>query len=206
MSTSEETMVAKRRKVANPLALAVLAWLMTGPMHPYELGRRLQETGMDRSVKFNRGSLYMVVEQLSKAGFVAEQETVRDSQRPERTVYALTDDGRTELYDWMRQLVAEPRHEYLQFGVALSLLSVLPPTEAVELLTQRLASLTTGAEEIRGTIRTAAEGGVGWVFLIEEEYRLAVIDAESAFVTRLVHSLQQPDYVREWHESFGRLP
>ena len=61
--------MAKRRKVANPLALAVLAWLMTGPMHPYELGRRLQETGMDRSVKFNRGSLYMVVEQLRKAGF-----------------------------------------------------------------------------------------------------------------------------------------
>jgi DNA-binding PadR family transcriptional regulator len=198
--------MAKRRKVANPLALAVLAWLMTGPMHPYELGRRLQETGMDRSVKFNRGSLYMVVEQLRKAGFVAEQETVRDSQRPERTVYALTDSGRTELYDWMRELVAEPQHEYLQFGVALSLLSVLPPVEAVELLTKRHASLVTEVDEIRSTVRTATETGVGWVFLIEEEYRVAVLEAESAFVTRLMQSLQQPDYVREWHESFGRIP
>ena len=159
--------MARRRRVANPLALAVLAWLMTGPMHPYELGRRLQETGMDRSVKFNRGSLYMVVEQLRKAGFVAEQETVRDSQRPERTVYALTDDGRTELYDWMRELVAEPQHEYLQF---------------------------------------ATESRVGWIFLIEEEYRLTVLEAESAFVTELMKSLQQPEYVREWQTSFGRLP
>ncbi len=198
--------MAKRRKVANPLALAVLAWLMTGPMHPYELGRRLQETGMDRSVKFNRGSLYMVVEQLRKAGFVAEQETLRDSQRPERTVYSLTDDGRTELYDWMRELVAEPQHEYLQFGVALSLLSVLPPVEAVELLTQRLASLVSSVEDIRGTIRTATESGVGWIFLIEEEYRLTVLEAESKFVTELMKSLQQPEYVREWHTSFGRLP
>ena len=198
--------MAKRRKVANPLALAVLAWLMTGPMHPYELGRRLQETGMDRSVKFNRGSLYMVVEQLRKAGFVVEQETVRDSQRPERTVYALTDDGRTELYDWMRELVAEPQHEYLQFGVALSLLSVLPPVEAVELLARRLASLVSSVEDIRRTIRSATEGGVGWIFLIEEEYRLTVLDAESAFVAGLMKSLQQPEYVREWHESFGRLP
>jgi len=198
--------MAKRRKVANPLGLSVLAWLMTGPMHPYELGRRLQETGMDRSVKFNRGWLYMVVEQLRKAGFVAEQHTVRDSQRPERTVYALTDDGRTELYDWMRELVAEPQHEYLQFGVALSLLSVLPPVEAVELLTRRLASLKAAAEEIRDTIQTATAGGVGWVFLIEEEYRLAVLDAESAFVARLMQSLEQPEYIREWHESFGRLP
>ena len=198
--------MAKRRRVANPLALAVLAWLMTGPMHPYELGRRLQETGMDRSVKFNRGSLYMVVEQLHKAGFVAEQETVRDSQRPERTVYALTDDGRTELYDWMRELVAEPQHEYLQFGVALSLLSVLSPVEAVDLLTRRHTSLVTEAEEIRSTIHAATENGVGWVFLIEEEYRLKVLETESAFVTGLMQSLQQPEYVREWHESFGRIP
>jgi len=198
--------MAKRRRVANPLALAVLAWLMTGPMHPYELGRRLQETGMDRSVKFNRGSLYMVVEQLRKAGFVAEQETVRDSQRPERTVYALTDDGRTELYDWMRELVADPQHEYLQFGVALSLLSVLSPVEAVDLLTRRHASLLAEAEEIRRTIQTATANGVGWVFLIEEEYRLKVLETESAFVTGLMHSLQQPEYVREWHETFGRIP
>ena len=132
--------MAKRRKVANPLALAVLAWLVTGPMHPYELGRRLQETGQDKQIKYNRSSLYMVVEQLAKAGFVAEQETVRDTPRPERTVYALTPDGRAELYDWMRELLADPQHEYPQFGVALSLLSVISPTEAVELLGRRLVA------------------------------------------------------------------
>src|ERR1700716_2805905 len=107
------------------------------PMHPYELGRRLTETGKDRDIKYNRGSLYMVVEQLNKAGFIAAQETVRDTQRPERTVYALTDAGRAELHDWMRELVAKPQHEYPQFGVALSLLAVLAPNESVELLGQR---------------------------------------------------------------------
>ncbi|MFD9129713.1 PadR family transcriptional regulator, partial [Kitasatospora sp. NPDC059571] len=122
--------MAKRRKVANPLALAVLAELVAEPMHPYEMGRRLKEHGKDRDIRYTRSSLYMVVEQLRKAGFVAAQETVRDTQRPERTVYALTDDGRSELHDWMRELVAEPQHEYPLFGVALSLLAVLPPLEA----------------------------------------------------------------------------
>jgi DNA-binding PadR family transcriptional regulator len=194
--------VAKRRKVANPLALAVLAFLLMGPMHPYEMGRRLKETGKDRDIKYNRGSLYMVVEQLEKAGFITEQETVRDTQRPERTVYALTGEGRDELYDWMRDLVAKPRHEYPHFGVALSLLSVLSPTEAVELLAQRLAALTDETDEIRATVRTATEGGVAWVFLVEEEYRLAVLDAECRFVTGLIESLKQPDYVRAWQQIF----
>jgi DNA-binding PadR family transcriptional regulator len=197
------TTVPKRRKVANPLALAVLAWLMMGPLHPYEMGRRLQTSGMDRSIKYNRGSLYMVVDQLTKAGFITPQETVRDTQRPERTVYALTDEGRAEIYDWMRELVAEPRHEYLQFGVALSLLSVLSPDEAVELLGRRLVALTAEIDEIRATVTTATEGGVAWVFLVEEEYRTAVLDAERTYVTGLVGSLKDPEYVRTWHEFFG---
>jgi DNA-binding PadR family transcriptional regulator len=203
MPTKKEDLVAKRRTVANPLALAVLAELLLGPLHPYEIGRRLKEHGKDRNIKYNRGSLYMVVDQLEKAGFVSEQETVRDTQRPERTVYALTDQGRDELYDWLRELVARPRHEYPQFGVALSLLSVLSPPEAVELLEQRLAALTGEGEEVRAAVRAATEGGVAWVFLVEEEYRLALLDAESRFVTGLIESLRQPDYVRAWQDVFG---
>ncbi|MFF4383293.1 PadR family transcriptional regulator [Kitasatospora sp. NPDC001547] len=197
--------MAKRRKVSNPLALAVLAELLAEPLHPYEMGRRLQEHAKDRNIKYNRGSLYMVVEQLRKAGFVAEQETVRDTQRPERTVYAITPDGRTELRDWMRELVAEPQHEYPAFGVSLSLLMVLPPAEAVELLERRKAALTAEVAGITAELRKAAAEGVGWLFLIEEEYRVGVLRAETAFVERLVEQLREPEFVRTWHETFGRL-
>jgi DNA-binding PadR family transcriptional regulator len=195
-------MATTRRKVGNPLALAVLAELLLGPQHPYEIGRRLKEHGKDRNIKYNRGSLYMVVEQLRKAGFVSGQETVRDTPRPERTVYALTDAGREEFYAWMRELVAEPVHEYPQFGVALSLLSVIAPAEAAELLRRRLTALAEEAGEIRATVKAAADGGLLWVFLVEEEYRLALVEAESRFVTGLIESLEQPDYVRAWQEFF----
>jgi DNA-binding PadR family transcriptional regulator len=193
----------KRRKVANPLALAVLAELMLGPIHPYEMGRRLQEHGKDRDIKYTRSSLYMVMEQLTKVGFVTERETVRDTQRPERTVYAITEAGKRELYDWMRELVAKPQHEYPHFGVALSLLTVLDPTEAGDLLRQRLKALNAEVEEIAATIRTSTEQKVPWVFLVEEEYRRALLETECRFVTQLIESLKQPDYVRLWNEHFG---
>src|SRR6266496_4489790 len=95
--------MANPRKVGNLLALAVLAYLTQRPMHPYELGRTLRDNGDARSIKFNHGSLYMVVQQLATAGFITERETSRDGQRPERTVYALTDAGRHELRDWLRE-------------------------------------------------------------------------------------------------------
>ncbi|MEO6088835.1 MAG: PadR family transcriptional regulator [Umezawaea sp.] len=194
--------MAKRRKVANPLALAVLAQLLMGPMHPYEIGRRLTLQDKGRNIKYNRGSLYMVVEQLAKAEFIAEDGTVRDTQRPERTIYALTADGKTELYDWLRDLVAHPEHEFPKFGVALSLLVVLSPAEAVELLGTRLAALTEEAEQIRTDVKASTDGGLEWVFVVEEEYRLAVLDAEARFVTTLVEQLGKPEYVRMWQGMF----
>ena len=121
-----------KRKVSNLLALAVLSNLSQQPMHPYELGRNLREHGDDRSIKFNHGSLYMVVGQLAKAGLVTEQETSRGGQRPERTVYAITDAGRAELRDWLAELVGQPRHEFPAFVAALSLISALPPGEVIE--------------------------------------------------------------------------
>jgi DNA-binding PadR family transcriptional regulator len=189
--------------VANPLALAVLAWLTLEPMHPYELSRRLEDARKYRSIKYNRGSLYMVVRQLRKAGFIAEQGTVRDTQRPERTIYALTDEGRREVFDWMRELVAQPQHEYPQFGVALSLLSMLPPQEAAELLAQRLVALDVEKGEIRDEMAGATANGVAWIFLVEDEYRLAVLEAEAHFVAGLIDALKRPDYHLAWQEFFG---
>lgn len=193
----------KRRKVANPLALAVLAFLTREPMHPYALGRRLQETEKDRSFKYNRGSLYMVINQLARAGFVTERETVRDDSRPERTLYAITDDGRAELHDWLRELLAEPRDEYPLFGAALSLLVVLPPEDAVELLERRLAALAVARDDTLQAVRRAAEQGVLWVFSVEEEYRLARLEAEHRFVTNLITKLRDPAYARARREQFG---
>ena len=194
--------MAKRRKVSNPLALAVLAQLLMGPTHPYEIGRRLTLQDKGRNIKYTRGSLYMVVEQLLKAGFVAEDGTVRDTQRPERTIYALTDEGRTELHDWLRDLVARPEHEFPKFGVALSLLVVLSPADAVVLLGRRLVALTEEAEQIRADVKDSVDGGLEWVFVVEDEYRLAVLDAEVRFVTTLVAQLEEPEYVRKWQEMF----
>ncbi len=197
--------MAKRRKVGNLLALAVLSYLTRQPMHPYEMGRTLRDHGDARSIKFNHGSLYMVVQQLDKAGFIVAQETTREGQRPERTVYALTDAGRNEVLDWLRELVEEPQHEYPQFVAALSLIGALPPSEVVELLSRRLRRLAEQRAEIRDSIDSVLAGGVHPLFLVEEEYRLALLDAESSFVERFIARIIHPEtgWGRLWGEVHG---
>jgi DNA-binding PadR family transcriptional regulator len=197
--------MAKKRKVGNLLALAVLSYLTQRPMHPYELGRTLRDHGDARSIKFNHGSLYMVVQQLERAGFITEQETSREGQRPERTVYALTGAGRDELHDWLRELVEEPQHEYPHFVAALSLIAALPPGEVLTLLRRRLTLLAGQRAEIRALIDDALAQGVPELFLIEEEYRLTLLDAESSFVERFIGQITDPeaDWGPLWAEFHG---
>jgi DNA-binding PadR family transcriptional regulator len=146
-----------------------------------------------------------VVRQLAKAGFIVEQETTREGQRPERTVYALTDAGRNELREWLRELVEEPQHEYPQFVAALSLIAALPPGEVVELLGRRVGRLDEQRAEIRELIDKTLAGGVHPLFMVEEEYRLALLDAESVFVERFIERITHPEtgWGRLWAEFRG---
>ena len=185
--------MTKGRKVGNLLALAVLAYLSREPMHPYELSRTLRQNDDGRSIRFNHSSLYMVVRQLANAGFIAAQGTSREGQLPERTTYAITDAGRDELLAWMRTLVEEPQHEYPEFVAALSLLAVLPPSEAVDLLRTRLGRIASQRTEIRALIERTLAAGVHPLFQIEEEYRLALLEVESAFVERLIERITDPE-------------
>src|SRR5579863_4818609 len=108
-----------KRKVSNPLALAVMACLTEHPMHPYEMATTLRERGKDQSIKLNYGSLYTVVEALQQHGLIAARETERAGKRPERTVYRLTDAGRMELLDWVSELLSTPVKEYTSFEAGL---------------------------------------------------------------------------------------
>jgi DNA-binding PadR family transcriptional regulator len=202
------SVMTEKRKVGNPLALVVLAYLTRGPMHPYELSRTLRENGDDRSVKFTHGSLYMVVKQLAKAGFVVEHETTREGQRPERTLYAITDAGRAEMRAWLSELVEEPQHEYPGFVAALSLIAALPPEEVVALLRRRLGRLGDEREEIRRLVDGALATDLHPLFLVEEEYRIALLSAEHSFVERLIERITHPEtgwapLWAEFHRAFA---
>ena len=86
-----------KRKVANPLALAVLVLLYERPMHPYEMAATLRERRKEESIKLRYGSLYTVIELLVKAGFIAQKKTTREGNRPERTVYEINKAGEAEM-------------------------------------------------------------------------------------------------------------
>ncbi|QRP45941.1 PadR family transcriptional regulator [Amycolatopsis sp. FDAARGOS 1241] len=178
----------KRRKVGNMLGLAVLSALLERPMHPYEMASVLRERGKDADLKIKWGSLYTVVGNLEKHGFVAAVGSVRDGGRPERTIYRLTEAGRAELEDWVAELLGEPDLEPTKFRAGLSIMASLGPDEVVALLATRLAALDERIAQ-RSVALEAAQAQVPRLFLVEGEYELALLRAEAEWVRGLRHDL-----------------
>ena len=177
--------MAKRRKVSNLLALSLLTLLMERPMYPYEMAAALRERGKDQAIKINWGSLYTVVQNLEKYGFIDALEVVREGRQPERTTYQITDAGRAELKDWLRELISVPEREYTRFEAALGDSGVLPPDELIDLLQQRLDALEAANAEHQAGL-DALVAAIPRLFLIESEFYLAQRRAEAEWVRGLL--------------------
>jgi DNA-binding PadR family transcriptional regulator len=196
------------KRPSNPLALAVLALVFERPMHPYEMAATLRHRHKHASIKLRYGTLYTVIELLTARGLIRPKEISRGGKRPERTVYALMPAGHDLLLSWMRDLLALPAKEFPQFEAALCLMPVLPPDETVALLRDRAQRLAKKLEEIRSELARITQMTLGEMvepnqrlpapllgqkfpplFVVENEYRLALMKAELAFVNELVRRI-----------------
>jgi DNA-binding PadR family transcriptional regulator len=178
------------RTVTNLLGLAVLSYLTERPMHAYELNRLLKDRDAAQTFKLSYGALYSVVRQLARDGLIRASGTGQRGKLPQHTLYELTDAGRAEIRAWLAELLSEPRHEYPAFAAALSLVVVLSPEEVADLLRARLARVASATDEIRGQRDATVAAGVHPVFLIEDDYRIALLQAEAAFITSFVDKIE----------------
>jgi DNA-binding PadR family transcriptional regulator len=201
--------MAGKRKVDNLLALAVLATVQQRPMHRYEMASIMRARGKDQDMSVKWGSLYTVVQNMEKHGFLETIGSTRQGARPERTIYRITEAGRRELVEWTRELISTPQPEHPKFAAGLSVLAVLPPQEVITLFQTRLGRL----EESIGTQRAMIAEytkDIPRLFLIENEYGLAVLEAEAAWVRSMLHELTSGTYPdlagwQAWHTT-GEIP
>lgn len=179
-----------RRRVSNPLALAVLGCLSERPMHPYEISTTLRSRGKENSIKLNYGSLYSVVESLQKHGLIRALETTRDGRRPERTVYEVTEAGVTEFEDWLAELLSTPVRDFTALEAGLSLMPGLPPDEVARLLEERADKLRAEIRTLDATAAVAADHELPDLFLIEGRFHRVMLSAELDFVIGLAAEIR----------------
>jgi len=168
------------------LAMVLLALLLEAPMHPYRMQQMIKERGQDQLVNVaQRNSVYQALDRLVRDGLARPGGTAREAGRPERTVYEITEEGAATLRRWLTAMLPAPAREFPEFPAALAFLPILQPAEVRMLLEHRMAAL---AEKLT-LIEQQAPPGLPRLFLIEDEYRAAMLRAELDWLRALVDDL-----------------
>ncbi|AHH96800.1 PadR family transcriptional regulator [Kutzneria albida] len=179
-----------KRKISNPLALAVLGLLLERPMHPYEIGVTLKDRYKGGSFKITNGSLYDVVQALEREGWIGEREVVKDGKRPERTIYQQTDLGRAEFVRWVDELLRVPINEYPKFVAAVTYLGALPKPQAIDALSERAGHVREHIAKSEEVLRAVLEDrGTPRLFMIEVEYALSMARAELDWIGATIEEI-----------------
>ena len=172
------------------LGLMVLWQLYQEPMHVYKMQKLFEATGKDRVVNIrSRASLYQTLDRLERHGLVEVAQTIRVHGYPDRVVYATTDAGREVAREWLRQMLRTTDNDYPEFLAALSILFGLPPEEARAELELRTRQLSANLAETQAAL-AAIPPELPRLFLLEEEYRVALLSAEVSFLSGVIEDLK----------------
>lgn len=105
-----------------PMKLMILGLLLERDMHPYEITLVMKERTMDQVIKMQTGSLYYAVDKLAEGGHIEAVEVIHSPDRPDKTIYRITDKGK----EFMEQLILqqikkiEPLYHPLYMTLALA--------------------------------------------------------------------------------------
>ncbi|SEO54732.1 PadR family transcriptional regulator [Paenibacillus sp. OV219] len=83
------------------MRLLILGLLMECERHPYEIRQTIKHRNWNECFKLRDGSLYYAVDQLRQDGLIeaAEVVSVPGDNRPDKTIYRITDAGKASFQD-----------------------------------------------------------------------------------------------------------
>jgi DNA-binding PadR family transcriptional regulator len=131
-----------------------------------------------------RSGVYQALERLLRLGLIEVNETVQESSRPDRVVYAITDRGREVAVAMLPRLLSNISADFPKFPAAFSLLSVLPADDArrqfelrAEAVRNELIRLDTKKLEAPESTRLS---------LLNVEYQTALLKSELNWIQDVI--------------------
>ncbi len=120
------------------LPFGILGFLNYKPMSGYDLVKAF-ESSLEFFWHAQKSHIYLELKKLEKKGYICG-ETVIQSDRPNKTIFSITDTGREKFLDWLAEGNAEDvTHFKNTFLMKVFFSGNMPPSQSVEMLRQFLA-------------------------------------------------------------------
>jgi DNA-binding PadR family transcriptional regulator len=138
-------------KARNPSDFPVLGILYQGPVHGYDLCRKLQE-GLGEIWTLRTSHIYARLAGLEKDG-LAHHESIDQEARPTKKVFRITDEGRRAFIAWVRSPVMNVREVRLEFLAKLHFARLDSLTAVEDLVVKQLSVCRSAAKRLKSAGR-----------------------------------------------------
>jgi DNA-binding PadR family transcriptional regulator len=162
---------------------ALLGLLYRGPAHGYELHKLIMAPhgiGMIWGIKIS--NLYAQLTKLEKAGWI-KGEVQAGEDRPARTEFHLTENGRKEFLSWLPRLVTHPRDIRQEFMLRYFFLAQYQPESLAEICQAQLGECRAWLANTRNSQKQMDKKEYPYVIM---EFRASQIDSMLAWLEWLI--------------------
>jgi len=157
--------------------------LLEEPMHAYRMQKLIKQRGKDKVVNVRqRASVYQALNRLLRLGLIEVQETVQTESYPDRIVYVITNRGRDTAKAWLHEMLTTVDADFPEFPAAVSVLTMLTPDDARKQFEIR-------ADAVRKELGKLEAGELPRLFLLEDAYRSALLEAELTWLESVLADL-----------------
>jgi DNA-binding PadR family transcriptional regulator len=161
----------------------------SGPLHGHQIRQQAQTDRTEIWTDIQVGSVYGALKRLANEELVRELRTERIGNRPERTVYEITSEGRRALAAVRYTALRELGRHYDPFDLALTQSSDIAEEDLEQMVGHRLAGLQLQVASLRHHAETADP-------YVNEAERMV-----------LLHLIERAEAEVRWHtELASRLP
>ncbi len=186
------------RAAVKPLSrndLLLMGLLIGRPMHGYELSETLSRPGLGEWAKLGRTSVYYALGRLERDGLITKH-VERHADKPERSVYSMTDLGREAFFGTLEQTLRSPEDAMTEFDVALFYSNRLHRGVAQDALEERVAQLQRTLAEVDASI-SGAEKAADPALRLVLGRRRAILQANLTFLKDYVDLLSTEQFGHE---------
>ena len=172
----------------------------SGPLHGHQIRQQAQNDRTETWADVQVGSVYGALKRLASEDLIREVRTERVGNRPERTVYEITPEGRRSLAAIHDSALRELDRHHDPFDMALAQARAIPEEHLEQIVTNRLGALRVQLD----TQRHAAEAADPYVNEAERlviQHLIARTEAEIRWHTEV--AARVPKIAADFAEGVG---
>ena len=160
------------------------------PIHGYELKVKLEESAIHYFTDLSYGRVYYYLDKMEKEGLI-KSTSLRDTNRPERTVYETTRKGRIDFIDRLSKNLFDVERTLFSVDIGINLIDMLEPEEARTAIEKRIYHYKDELKYVEILLKELDEEGATWnekmIVLHLKHYQ----ESELAWLGKVLEHLKQ---------------